>query len=258
MPAEAVATVSHLRASPVKGLNQTERTRLTLVPEGIEEDRRFVIVDAGKALYGANLPELAGSTADWDAATGTLAIHFGDGETVTGAVSTRDATVALAYGGRKVRGAFVDGPWAEAISARARKPLTLIQTPVGVGAPGPITIIGGASIDRIAEQLAIAPEALGHRRFKMSVEVAGTDAYTEDGWSGRDLRIGEAVVRVGGQVPRCVLMTRDPDTARRDYDVLRAILAHRTPMAGGEPPLGVYATVVEPGVIRPGDPVEPV
>ena len=65
-------------------------------------------------------------------------------------------------------------------------------------------------------------------------------------------------MRVGGQVPRCVLMTRDPDTAQRDYDVLRAILAHRTPMAGGEPPFGVYATVVEPGVIRVGDTVAPV
>jgi hypothetical protein len=28
-------------------------------------------------------------------------------------------------------------------------------------------------------------------------------------------------------------------------------------MAGGEPPLGVYATVVQPGVIRAGDVVEP-
>src|SRR5262249_14498043 len=153
-------------------------------------------------------------------------------------------------------GAFVDGPWAEAISARVKKTLTLIQTPVGLGSPGPITIIGDTSIARVAEELAIATEALGNRRFKMSVEVAGTDAYAEDAWSGRDVRMGEAVVRVGGQVPRCVLMTRDPDTAQRDYDVLRAILAHRTPMTRGEPPLGVYATVVEPGVIRPGDAVE--
>jgi len=253
-----VASVSHLRASPVKGLNQTERTSLTLVPEGISEDRRFVIVDAGKALYGANLPELAGTTADWDADSATLAIHFADGETVTGTVETREETLALAYGGRKVPGARVEGPWAEAISARARKPLQLIQSPVGVGSPGPITIIGDASIARVAVELALPAEALTSRRFKMSVELAGTGAYDEDAWSGRDLRIGEAVVRVGGQVPRCVLMTRDPDTARRDYDVLRAILAHRTPMAGGEPPLGVYATVVEPGVIRPGDPVEPI
>ncbi len=92
----------------------------------------------------------------------------------------------------------------------------------------------------------------------MSIEIAGTAVYEEDEWSGRDVRIGDAVVRVGGQVPRCVLMTRDPDTQVRDYPVLKAILAHRTPMAGGEPPLGVYATVVEPGVIRVGDTVAPV
>ena len=92
----------------------------------------------------------------------------------------------------------------------------------------------------------------------MSIEIAGTAVYEEDEWSGRDVRIGAAVVRVGGQVPRCVLMTRDPDTQVRDYPVLKAILAHRTPMAGGEPPLGVYATVVEPGVIRVGDAVAPV
>ena len=51
---------------------------------------------------------------------------------------------------------------------------------------------------------------------------------------------------------------RDPDTQVRDYPVLKAILAHRTPMAGGDPPFGVYATVVEPGVIRVGDTVAPV
>jgi uncharacterized protein YcbX len=253
-----VATVSHLRTSPVKGLNQTERASLTLVGEGIAEDRRFVIVDAGQALYGANLPQLAGSTAEWDPDTDVLAIQFSDGETVADTVRTGPETVALAYGGRKVPGAVVDGPWAEAISARARRPLKLIHAPVGVGSPGPITLLGDASIDRVAEVLGITAAELTARRFKMNVELAGTEAYEEDAWSGHDLRIGEAVVRVGGQIPRCVLMTRDPDTARRDYDVLRAILAHRTPMAGGEPPLGVYATVVEPGVIREGDPVEPV
>jgi uncharacterized protein YcbX len=251
-----VASVSHLRSSPVKGLNQTERASLTLVPEGIAEDRRFVIVDAGKALYGANLPELAGSTAEWDADNDVLAIHFSDGETVADTVRTGEQTLALAYGGRKVPGAIVDGPWAEAISARARKPLKLIQAAVGVGAPGPITLLGDTSIDRLAGVLGVTPAALTMRRFKMNIELAGTEAYEEDAWRGRDLRIGEVLVRVGGQVPRCVLMTRNPDTAQRDYDVLRAILADRTPMASGEPPMGVYATVVEPGVVRAGDVVE--
>ncbi len=252
----AVGTVSYLRASPVKGLNQTERSTLTLVPGGIAEDRRFVIVDNARALYGADLPELAGTTSEWDGGTGTLSITFADGEAVTGVVQTGEATTAYAYGRREVPGELVSGPWAAALSARTGRELVLIQTPVGRGAPGPITLIGGASVERVASELGV-PD-LGARRFKMSVEIAGTGIYEEDGWTSRDVRIGAAVVRVGGQVPRCVLMTRDPDTATRDYPVLKAILAHRTPMAGGEPPLGVYATVVEPGVIRVGDDVTPV
>ncbi len=83
-----MATVSHLRSSPVKGLNQTEREALTLVAGGIDEDRRFVIVEDGRALYGANLSDVAGATSSWDAATGTLTITFADGEAVTGTVST--------------------------------------------------------------------------------------------------------------------------------------------------------------------------
>jgi uncharacterized protein YcbX len=252
----AVATVSHLRASPVKGLNQTERPELTLVPEGIDEDRRFVIVEDGKALYGANLAAIAGATAAWDAAAGTLTITFADGEAVTGEVTTGASLTAYAYARREVPGAIVHGPWADALSARTGKTLTLIQTPIGRGSPGAITLIGEASVERVAAELGVP--ALGPRRFKMSIEVTGTGEYEEDTWSGRDVRIGGAVVRVGGQVPRCVLMTRDPDTQRNDYPVLKAILAHRAPMAGGEPPLGVYATVVEPGVIRVGDTVAPV
>jgi MOSC domain-containing protein len=252
-----VATVSHLRASPVKGLNQTERDALTLVPGGIDEDRRFVIVEDGRALYGANLSTIAGATSAWDAAAGTLTITFADGESVSGSVATTgERLVALAYGERKVPGEVVDGPWAEALSARTGKQLTLIQSAVGVGAPGPITLLGDSSVERVAAELGL--DELGARRFKMSVEIAGTAVYEEDEWSGRDVRIGAAVVRVGGQVPRCVLMTRDPDTQVRDHPVLKAILAHRTPMAGGEPPFGVYATVVEPGVIRVGDTVAPV
>jgi uncharacterized protein YcbX len=251
-----VATVSHLRSSPVKGLNQTERASLTLVPGGIDDDRRFVIVEDGRALYGANLAELAGTTAAWDETAGSLTITFTDGEAVTGTVTTGERLVALAYAGRQVPGDLVSGPWAAALSQRTGRDLTLIRSPVGVGSPGPITLLGDASVGRVAAELGV-PE-LGARRFKMSIELAGTAAYEEDAWSGRDVRIGAAVVRVGGQVPRCVLMTRDPDTQQRDHPVLKAILAHRTPMAGGEPPLGVYATVVEPGVIRVGDPVVPV
>jgi uncharacterized protein len=250
-------TVSHLRASPVKGLLQTERDSLTLDADGIVDDRRFVIVDTeDNALYGADLAVLAGATSRWDVDADLLTIRFADGEEVTAAVTEDTAREGRAYGGRRVPGVDVTGPWAAAITARAGRPLRLIRAPVGLGSPGPLTLLGDASIARVAQ--AVGVEALDPRRFKTSIEIAGLAPYDEDGWTGRDVRIGDAMLRVGGQVPRCVLTTRDPDTQRPDHDVLRAILSHRPRMATGEAPLAVYATVVTPGVIRRGDPVVPV
>jgi uncharacterized protein YcbX len=50
-----------------------------------------------------------------------------------------------------------------------------------------------------------------------------------------------------------VLTTQDPDTGRRDHDTLRVLLGYRTALPTGEPPFGVYATVVEPAFVRVGD-----
>ncbi len=47
-----------------------------------------------------------------------------------------------------------------------------------------------------------------------------------------------------------------PDTGRRDRDVLRELLERRGSV-DGEPCLGVYAEVLEPGVVRVGDAVVP-
>ena len=186
-----------------------------------------------------------------------LTIDFTDGETVAGTVRTGRAIVALAYGGRKVPGAVVDGPWAEAISARARRPLTLIHSPVGRRLRRP-DHADRRHVDRSGRRvLGITVSDLAKRRFKMSSSSPAPEAYEEDAWRGRDLRD-----RRGPRSRRRPGAALRPDDARsrharRDYPVLQAILAHRTPMAGGEPPLGVYATVVEPGVVRVGDAVGP-
>ena len=73
----------------------------------------------------------------------------------------------------------------------------------------------------------------------------------------RRVRLGGAVVRIGGGVGRCAVTTRDPDTSVRDLDTLRLLRAYREPLADGEIPFGVYAAVEEPGIVRVGDEVEP-
>ena len=91
----------------------------------------------------------------------------------------------------------------------------------------------------------------------MLVHIAGTRPHEEDEWLGRRVRIGETVVEVTKQDARCRMTTRNPDTGVRDFDTLRAIKEYRGVRNGKSIDFGVYADVVQPGVIRVGDPVEP-
>jgi uncharacterized protein YcbX len=91
----------------------------------------------------------------------------------------------------------------------------------------------------------------------MLVEIVGCSPHEEDSWAGRRVRVGEALLEVGGPVPRCATTTRDPSTGVRDFDTLREIAAYRGRRDGHDIDFGVYARVLEPGVARLGDPVEP-
>ena len=74
---------------------------------------------------------------------------------------------------------------------------------------------------------------------------------------GRDVRAGEAVLRIAERDARCALTTRNPDSGERDLDTLRLIASYR-PTSGGEICFGVYADVGSPGSVAVGDTVEPI
>jgi len=75
---------------------------------------------------------------------------------------------------------------------------------------------------------------------------------------GGHVEIGEAVVRIPGPVPRCVVTTQHPETGIRDLDTLRIVKAYRGVRDGRKVDFGVYADVEEPGRVRVGDSVLPV
>jgi MOSC domain-containing protein len=72
--------------------------------------------------------------------------------------------------------------------------------------------------------------------------------------------IGEAVVAPVGNVGRCAVTTKNPDTGEMDLDTLGMLAAYRGEGEGHTEPLpfGVHAAVVQPGRVRVGDPVRPV
>jgi uncharacterized protein YcbX len=82
--------------------------------------------------------------------------------------------------------------------------------------------------------------------------------HEEDGWIGSRVELGEAVVALVGDVGRCVVTTRHPDTGERDLDTLGVLTAYR-PEGRTEPlPFGVHGAVVQSGRVRVGDRVRPV
>jgi uncharacterized protein len=92
---------------------------------------------------------------------------------------------------------------------------------------------------------------LGALRFRpnLLVDASGSD-FPEDAWVGRGLRVGGLRMRVDQRDKRCVMVTIDPVTLSRDRTILRAIARDR------DNRLGVYGSIVEPGRVAVGDPVE--
>jgi uncharacterized protein YcbX len=74
---------------------------------------------------------------------------------------------------------------------------------------------------------------------------------------GREVQVGGAIVEVIKRDPRCVITTLNPDTGEADFDTLGTIKSYRWDRERKELPFGVYASVVEPGIVRVGDEVEP-
>lgn len=88
------------------------------------------------------------------------------------------------------------------------------------------------------------------RRFRPNFLVSdtrGPQPFPEREWLGRRLQIGEAIVRVTIECPRCVMVTHGFEDLPKDPTVMRTLVRE----SGGN--LGVYATVEEPGRVRNGD-----
>jgi uncharacterized protein YcbX len=92
----------------------------------------------------------------------------------------------------------------------------------------------------------------------MLFELDGIDAHEEDEWQGLDVRIGDATIKVNGDVGRCAVTTHDPDTGVPTVDTLEALARYRREGRKEPLPFGVYGSVVVPGRVRVGDEVAPI
>lgn len=97
---------------------------------------------------------------------------------------------------------------------------------------------------------AAAGQTIDPRRFRANLMIDGLPAWSELDLVGQRIRIG-ALLEVFQPTGRCRATTVNPDTARHDLH-LPGLLARRF----GHLFCGVYARVVEGGVITSGQPIE--
>jgi len=253
-------SISHFNVTPIKGMALHHPEEVTLGVAGIPENRRFFLVDRyGELFSGSAFGALVRIRPEYDAVSEQLSLAF------AGGVVVKDETMDLGqadvtnFYGRPVPAHEVMGPFAGSISSYVGQPVRLMRCDRdGDGVDvHPLTVVGAASVrDLGARRDREMP--LDSRRFRINLEFEGGEPYEEDGWDGGLVRAGEAVLRITGQIPRCVVTTQSPETGEKDWNTLTQIARYRPRIQGdGGLPFGMYAHVEQEGTARLGDEVAP-
>ncbi len=250
-------SVTGLALAPIKAMRLRQVVAVTLDAHGARGDRDFYVVDQrGRMVNGKQYARLQCVVADYDPDTAELTLTFPGGESARGIVE-HGATVTVSFYRRRDEVPELRGPWSQALSEFIGAPLRLVAAVDGGadrGRRGAASLISEASLARLAE--VAERDTLDSRRFRMLIEIAGVGAHEEDDWVGRRVRVGEALLRFHGHVGRCLITSRDPDTAEADVATLDLLRGYRGDRPATEPlPFGIYGEVLEAGGVRIGDPV---
>ena len=239
--------VAALRVAPVKGLASVLRETVHIDHHGVAEDRRAFLIDAqGTVVTLRQHPELITVTPDLDLDGGVLRVTLADGGVGSTPLGDTTAHVHAHLYGKDRSGRLLPGGVADALSEVAGEPVRVVVADVtGVGwDEGPVSLLGRTSAQAVSGTRDTA-------RYRMLVEVVGTQPFEEDSWVGRQIDVGAARLRVTHPLRRCVIITQSPQAGEKDWEGLHALAALRGP----DLCLGVIAEVVAPGTVRVGDPV---
>jgi uncharacterized protein YcbX len=253
--------VAWIHVAPIKAFAIDERQRVELGPNGVAGDRQFCVIDPeGKMINAKRVPIFIAIRPELDTARGRLTLHMPDGSRVAGDVALGEPLDITIFGRVEIARP-VEGPWSDALSAIAERPLRLVRIDADRGGAdrahvgGAATLLSADALRSLGEA-AGATEPVDPRRFRMLFGIADVPAHTEDTWIGQPVRIGGAVVVPMGNVGRCAVTTVDPVTGVSDLDTLAALARYRGEKVTTEPlAFGVWARVERPGEVAIGDAV---
>jgi len=248
-----VATIRAIYRYPVKGLSAERLPAATLRPgETLAGDRRYAIENGPSGFDPAApsyLPKqrflmlmknerLARLDTHFHDATQVLVIKENGREAVRGDLGTPAGRSAI------------EGFFAAFCADELRGPPKVLAAPshsFSDVAKKVVSIINLASVAAIEDMVGRPVDPL---RFRGNLYVEGWPAWHEVDLLGREIAIGQARMKVVKRIARCAATNVDPAVGIRDLDIPTTLLRHL-----GHTDCGVYAEVVDGGVIAAGDAV---
>jgi uncharacterized protein YcbX len=128
--------------------------------------------------------------------------------------------------------------------------LTLLRSDKAITDSRPLSLFAVQTAQKLGEETGIVVDK---RRFRANVyiDLTSSEAFAEDKFVGRSLRIGSKVtVAVLQRDARCMMITLDPDTAEKTPAILKTVAQAHEGMAG------IYGAILTEGMMRQGDPIE--
>lgn len=242
------ATVTEIWRHPIKSHGRETLESVTLeAGKAMPLDRVWAVAherstadgstwaSCGQFCRVAKVPSLMAITAKHDAATGLTTLRHPDLEELT-FDPDKDAEAFLDW----VRGLVPDD---------ALQPARLVkaQTQAFTDSDFPSVTLCNHASHRAVEQQIGTP--ISHLRWRGNIWIDGLAPWEEFDWAGRDVAVGKIVLRIRERTDRCKSIHSNPDTGKRDTDVLGALdhLGHQD--------FSVRAEVIEGGLLRIGDEV---
>jgi uncharacterized protein len=269
-----LGSVVSLWRYPVKSMMGEELNAAEVTERGLLGDRAYALVDSsdGKVVSAKN-PRKWSQLFDFRAAfvapprpgaklppvritlpEGTVvSSEQGDVNQVLSRALNREVTLdATERGHREAWTPKAEEYWPDMEGLDYRDTVTDFSLPEGTFFDCAVVhLLTTATLDRLRE---LYPEGRFEvRRFRPNVVVQaanGVKDFVENGWIGHTVAIGDAVrLMVTDPSPRCVMTTLAQGDLPKDPGILRTAAQHN------QVNVGVYASVLQGGEIRRGDPV---
>ncbi|HSR72710.1 MAG TPA: MOSC domain-containing protein [Kiloniellales bacterium] len=245
------ASIADLCRYPVKGLNAECLERVTLsAGEGLPGDRRFALAH-GSTAFDPETPQwlpkthflmlmrdekLAQLRASFDSESGVLTVRRAGKPVARGRITEPT--------GRTLIGQFFAGFMGRA----ARGTPHLVEAPGHMFSDAREKYVSMINLESVADLERVMRRPVAPARFRANLYFRGAPAWSEFDWIGREIRLGDARLKIDARIDRCAATNVNPETAERDMNVPLTLQR-----GFGHADMGVYARVVEGGDIALGD-----